>query len=145
MYYFWLGKKVLKNNEHIKVVQLCVEYQSNIVFEIIFDSKELNDFIKCFSENIFSCLCLKTEERDFFESVCEESTSEIVSLNTFANCKKFITNFQIRKNIKFDSITEPNYIDILFYYNELILITQKLKSMCYQENGNPHIEAILQI
>ena len=144
--YFWLGNTVLVDKKESKVVQFGIESQSDVKFKIDFNGEQLNNLIKYISEMILPCLCLQSNQRQIFQSVIKQSISVIVSLNNYQTCQKYLQNEQQKSNLKIDDITLPNLIDELIYYNELLLIIYKIKSLHNSEitvAGSIRIQAIL--
>ena len=128
--YFWKGITVNKQNNDIKLILIGIEYRSGIIYELSFETEGLNDLIKSFVDSIFSCLCLKAIERDFFEYISDQSTSLVVSLKCSKNIKKILSEFEekIENNILCDLI-RSNLCEITVYYNEILIIVQKLKTL----------------
>ena len=120
-----------------KVVVFAIEEKFETIYEKLFVNEQINDLIKCISETIFACLCLKPVERELFDFISKESTSLIVSLKDKTKCKSILDKFKKttikEKCFKITSVCEPNLIELIIYYNELLLIVQKLKSM-YKED-----------
>ena len=59
----------------------------------------------------------------------------LIALNTLQESEKFVKKFQARKGLKIDPITEPNIVSNLIYYNEVLILHHKIKSI-----HNPEIE-----
>ncbi len=92
---------------------------------------------------MFSCLCLKSFERQFLEDFADEiSLSKIVTLNEKKKIKNIIQHFKDQKQI--NSVIEMNLIELVLHYNELIILYKKIKSLNNAEvNPINRIEAIL--
>ena len=144
--YYWCGKKVVENNKPKKVIIFIQEYKFETNFELFFDEEQFNDFIKCISETILACLCLKPIEKAFFEFITKENTTVIVSLKNQKKCKTILEKFKKSTNLKISSILEPNLIDLVNYYIEILIIAQKLKTMFNSECSNEdlRISALLE-
>ena len=143
--YFWQGKNIIKNDIQQKIIVFGIEYNSNIIYELLFDCGELNCLIKYLPNTIFASLCLKSSEKDLFEKVTKESTSVIVSLNSTEKCHFFLKTLKNDQIFLFNCLEESNFVDLLIHYNELLIIIQKLKSMYNPDVENRRrIDAILQ-
>ena len=137
--YFWLSKRVEQNNITVKSVVFVIEYKIETIYEVILNIEQFNCFLKCISETIFSCLCLKPVEHALFNFIAEEKTTVIVSLKFKNKCKNMLEKFRKSKysnGLQIPSVSESNLIDIIQYYNELLIIVQKLKSMTNEENNS---------
>lgn len=141
--YYWIGKELVVTNQNQKIIVFGIEENSQSVFEINLKLQELNELIHIVSQTIISCLCLKSIEKQLFENIVQCPTSEIVQLKDYKQCEQFIQKFEKSIKVSIDSIKIPNLIDIVIYYHELLLIVQKLKSMCIGEDTR--IEAILEL
>ena len=127
--YFWIGKTIIVNHKEVKVINLGIEIEANIVFELTFDCEKLNDLIYGVYMCMLPCLCLKKIEKKLFESVIEEDIEKIVSLKVKDNCENFVNQFITDNKIDINSLLESNLVQSLFYYHESIIILYKLKSL----------------
>ena len=134
--YYWLGKFILQNNKSTKFVVFAIEFKFETIFELLLQTDQFNDIIKCISETILSCLCLKTIEKAFFDFILKENTSLIVSLKNQKKCKTILEKFKKSSSYKITSVCEPNLIELVIYYNELLIIVQKLRTMINHEMCN---------
>jgi hypothetical protein len=144
--YYWIGKSVVQDKKSTKVIKLGIEsLKTDGGFEIVFNINQFNEFVKLFYKLIFPCLCLKTFERELFESVSLKSLSFVINLDKVETCKSYLKTFEKAKNIKIDSVEELNLVDLLIYYNELIILYKKLKSLYNPTNPleENRLEAIL--
>jgi len=141
--YFWCGKIVESDKVSQKVVKLGIEFDSNILFEIILNGEQFNELIYIFSNLIFSCLCLKSFERQFLEDFADEiSICKLITLNEKKKIKHVLKSFKEQKKI--NSVVEMNLVQLVLYYNELIILYKKMKSLNNPEINNINrIEAIL--
>jgi hypothetical protein len=127
--YFWSGKSVIEDGKPIKIVKFGIECKGNISFEIVFNTSGFNNFIHVFTQLIFPCLCLKSLERQLFESAANKSITYIVNLKNLTICESFLKSFENEQRIEIDDLTKRNLIDVLIYYKEIILLYKKLKSL----------------
>jgi hypothetical protein len=137
--YFWSGK-IFENRKVIeKVVKLGIEFDSNIIYEIIFNAEQFNEFVYIFAQLMLSCLCLKSFEKQFLEDIANKTPiTKLITLTDKRKIKKVI------QNEKIDDIIKENLIDLLLYYNELIILFKKIQSLHNpQINESNRIEAIL--
>ena len=104
----------------------------------------MNELINIFSQSVLSILCLKPIEKQILEILILEPTSVLITLKDFKSCETLITSLTLKNTLLIDSIQLSNLIDIVIYYNELLIVLQKLKSMHNPVDGNRHIEAILE-
>jgi hypothetical protein len=142
--YFWIGKSVSENGKDgNKIVKFGIEYNLNIIYEIIMNMKQFNEFISVFSSLMLSCLCLKSSEREYIEAFANEVTlSNIVNFSNKRVRKEVFQKFKQSRNI--NSVHEQNIIDLLLHYNELIIIFKKIKSLNITEiNDLKRIEVML--
>ncbi len=141
--YFWSGK-VFENAKVIqKVVKLGIEFDSNITYEIIFNAEQFNEFVNIFAKLMFSCLCLKSFERQFLEDFANEMP--LTKLITLNDKRKIIQVIQNKKQKeKIDDVIEQNVVELLLYYNELIILFKKIQSLNNPKmNESSRIELIL--
>ena len=60
--------------------------------------------------------------------------------------RRLLQDFKEKENLQIDSIIEPNIVDNLIYYNEIIILYHKIKGLCKQDIlESDRINAILQI
>lgn len=143
--YFWIGTCIEEpeSRETEKAVKLGIELNSNIIFEVILNSEQLNELIYAFSLLMFSCLCLKSNEREFLENVTNElSIVNIINIKKQRESRTYIK--KVIKERQIDSVTSENLYQLLIYYNEIIILYKKIKSLHNSEiNEDRRIEAIL--
>lgn len=142
--YYWMVKDLFINNSNQKQIVFGIEKQSEVVFELNLTLKELNELINIIAQTILSCLCLKSIEKQLLESVTLQSTEDILALKDHKTCEKFIKHFEEINKFSIDSVQISNLLDTVIYYNDLLIIIQKLKSMYNPEVDN-RIEAILEL
>ena len=140
--YLWSISTKTVNSEKQLNVHLVVEFKSNLVYQLVFNLDQLNDFINGLSETIIPCLFLKNIERQFFEFVSKHHISEIVQLSA-QNGALLLNDFNLENTLELDTIIETNLIDIVIYYKELIIIYKKIKSLIRPMECDKRIEAIL--
>ena len=138
--YLWSISQSSINNQ--KLIHILLEFKSNLVYEIELNLDELNEFINGLSEVIIPSLNLKNIERQFFEFVSKQQIGEIVQMTTI-NAGTILDQFKATTKFDFDCIVEPNLVDIVIYYKELILIFKKIKSLISPTDSNSRIDAIL--
>jgi hypothetical protein len=137
--YFWSGKVVQKNQNTEKVVKLGKEINDNITFEIILNIDQFNEVVYTFSLLMLTCLCLKSTEIEVIEDITEElSITRLLSFKRKKVCSRYLKEYIKAKEI--DNISDYNLCQLLIYYNELIIIYKKIKSMI-----NPVIHEIHRI
>jgi hypothetical protein len=136
--YYWCGKSVFIEDTEEKVVKIGIQQNDEITFELIFTAIELNEMIFVLPQIIISSLCLKTIERNSFDILLSEASNIIVSLNNKKNCEKYI-----KKKVKVDEVIQENIADLFIYYNEIILIVHKLKTLYNSEMNQSNIEKLL--
>jgi hypothetical protein len=141
--YFWCGKNVLQGNDVKKIVKFGIECDFNIVFEVILDSEQFNELVSVFSKLMFSCLCLKSFEKEFLENLTNELTiTNLVELQAKENQKSILKKTKLNKIV--NSINEQNLLDLVLYYNEFLILFKKIKSLIYSDILELNrIEAIL--
>ena len=142
--YYWIVKDVFINNNIQKQIVFGIEKEAKVVFELNLTLKELNELINIIAQTILSCLCLKSIEKQLLENVALQSTEDIIALKNHQMCENFIKNFEEINKFSIDSVQISNLIDLVIYYNELLIVIQKLKSMYNPEVDN-RIEAILDL
>jgi hypothetical protein len=143
--YFWSGAFLQENGKNpYKIIKFGIEFDFNIVFEIVMNVEQFNELILQLPNFMLSCLCLKSEELNHIESFANEMTlSNLVSFN---NVKMRKNIFKIYKNLfqNINSVSEPNLINLFVHYNELIIIYKKMKSLYnHKINDTNRIEEIL--
>ena len=142
--YLWsISPKTINEDNQFHVL-FTVELKSKLVYQIDLNLDQLNDLINGLSETIIPCLSFKNLERQFFEFVSKQQISEIVHLNG-PKATLFLNDFKEEKEIEIDIITQPNLIDIVVYYKELIIIYKKLKSLVRPIESDTRIDAILSV
>jgi len=126
--YFWSGKSVVQENVNKRVIKFGIDVSDSIIFEIILNSEQFNELVYTFSSLMLSCLCLKSFERNFIEHISEElSLIKLLSLKNKKVSNKVLKELIKEKNI--DSVNESNILQLIIYYNELIILHKKMKSM----------------
>ena len=121
--YFWSGSKVVNNGNENKTIKFGIEFKSEIIFELEFDSDDnFNNFINAVTKTLLPCLCLNQLEREVFEFVSDQSLSILITLNNLQTSKNLLKDFQEKNNLQIDSLTEPNIREHLIYYNEIIIL-----------------------
>jgi len=141
--YFWSGK-IFENAKVIeKVVKFGIEFNSNIIYEIIFNAEQFNEFVHILAQLMFSCLCLKSFERQFLEDFANEiPITKLITLTNKRKIKEAIQNSNQKEKI--DDVIKENLIELLLYYNELIILFKKIQSLHNPKiNESNRIEAIL--
>ncbi len=104
-----------------KILKLGIEIDSNITYEIIFNAEQFNEFVNIFAKLMFSCLCLKSFERQFFEDFANEMPiTKLITLNDTKKIKQVIQNK--KQEEKIDDVIEQNLVELILYYNELIIL-----------------------
>lgn len=142
--YYWNGSSVEIDRKESKIVKFVIEFQFEIIFEIIFNNEELNNLIGAISEMILPSLCLNEIERQLFQFASEQNISFLVTLSNIKACQKFLKFFLTQKQIKVDPIIEPNLVQNLIYYNEIIILNHKFNTIYNSEFEIPNrIEKIL--
>jgi hypothetical protein len=142
--YYWNGLSVEIDRKESKIVKFVIEFQFENIYEIIFNDQQLNNLIGAISQMILPSLCLNEIERTLFQFATEQDISFLVTLNNLKACEKFVTFFQTTKKIKIDPILEPNFVQNLIYYNEIIIINHKFQSIYNSEfEFHERIEKIL--
>jgi hypothetical protein len=141
--YFWSGKIFEKSKVTQKVVKLGKEYDSNITYELILDAEQFNEFVYIFAKLMFSCLCLKSFERQFLEDFVNEiPITKLITLTDKRMINQVIQNKKQKQKI--DDVIEQNLIELLLYYHELIILFKKIQSLNNPKiNESNRIEAIL--
>jgi hypothetical protein len=110
------------------VIKFGIDVSDSIIFEIILNSEQFNELVYTFSSLMLSCLCLKSFERNFIEHISEElSLIKLLSLKNKKVSNKVFKELIKEKNI--DSVNESNILQLIIYYNELIILHKKMKSM----------------
>ena len=97
--------------------------------------RQLNEFIYLISQMIFACLCLNQIELEVFEFASEQDLSILISLNKKEDSQKLLNNFQIKTKFKIDSITGPNIVNNLIFYQEIIILHHKIVSIHNSTNN----------
>jgi hypothetical protein len=138
-FYYWIGKNVISDESEIKIVKFGIQSKDEITYEILLNANELNDLIYFLPQIILSALCLKINERNCLEYLSDQSTALIVSLNQRKKCEKFVT-----EKLNIDSVIKSNIIDLFLYYNELMLIIHKLKTLYNHDMRKSNIEILIQ-
>jgi len=141
--YFWSGKIFEKSKVTQKVVKLGKEYDSNITYELILDAEQFNEFVYIFAKLMFSCLCLKSFERQFLEDFANEiPITKLITLTDKRMINQVIQNQKQKQKI--DDVIEQNLIELLLYYHELMILFKKIQSLNNPKiNESNRIEAIL--
>ena len=135
--YLW---SISKTNEEQKCIELILEFKEEILYKIVFNLDQVNDFVNALSEIILPALCLEIIQRQFFDFISNQEISIIVGLDNQKGLL-ILNEFKKMNNIDIDQIEELNIIEIIIYYRELIIIYKKIKSLI-----NPisdRIEALL--
>lgn len=135
--YFWMGLTFTVNNEPKKVIKLGIEKQSITIFETIFELEEFNNLLFLFKRCLLACLCLKENEEMFIIDIAQnESFNEIVSAKKqILKAKRMVEKF-LHSNA-FDVLPKVStLIEILTYYNDIIMIIKQLQSLYVEPDDN---------
>jgi hypothetical protein len=141
--YFWKGITVTKNNEVRKAIKFGIETNSNVTFDICLSAEEYNNFLLRLQRCLLACICLKDDKEEFISAILQESTETIVEAKLKYQSAKTLTQNYFNKNPKFQFEKKAGYIEILSYYNDLILILKQLSGLYTPETS--HRDLILAI
>ena len=128
--YVWMGVTLIIKNEPKKVIKFIIEKQSIQIFETIFELEEFNNLLYLFKRCLLACLCLKeTEEILIIDIAQNETFTEIVAAKKQILIAKRIVEKYLRTNA-FDQIPKiSTLMEIVNYYNDIILIIKQLQSL----------------
>ena len=145
--YFWHGITLQRNDEQIKAVKFGIETrsESNIVFESLFTVEELNNFIYLFKRCLLSCLCLKDCEEQMITTIAISESCENIVL---AKSNLTLAKNMIKLFFRSSNFSEPEnlsyLIELIAYYNDIILVTKQLTALYTPVDDNSAIILALQ-
>ena len=103
-------------------------------FRVEFSLEDLNNFIYLFKRCLLASLCLKDEEEQFILNIIEQSENEIVACKrSYDLASSFVNQFLTQSKTKDFSKSAP-LIEILCYYNEIILVIKDFSLLWFNEN-----------
>jgi hypothetical protein len=130
--YFWTGIKVLKDGINEKIVTLGIEKQDDII-KIPITLSELHNFITALKSTIIICLCLNNLENEIIKVVSNLEINTFLKLKDYKETKMFVEKF-LQEN-KYENQETFRLIELIHYYFDIILVTNKLTSMSNFENN----------
>jgi len=130
--YYWRGDLVInEDNTQVKLVKFVIEKNSETSFQTAFTLENINSLIYLLRRCIISSLCLKDIEEQFIFSVIEHSKSEIKECKTNNSvAHKFVEKFFKDNNFS-HGIKKASFIEILCYYNSIIIQIMSLTRLYY--------------
>ena len=144
--YYWCASKIIFNQTETKIIKFGIEQKLQTVFELLLEYEDLNNLINALSQMILPCLCLNPLERSIFDFASEQDITTLVTLTNPKIIEQFINTYEIKKDVKIDLIIKPNIVGNLIYYNEILIILQKLKTIFNPEMSiKNRIELLLDI
>jgi hypothetical protein len=143
--YFWHGITIQKNEEEIKVVKFGIETLGNITFNVVFSVEEINNLIYLFKRCLITCLCLKEHEQDLLLTIANtESCENIVAAKTNTGLAKTLVNQFYRSSNHIQPENCSFLVELIFYYNDIILIVKQLSALYTPSEDNSAIILALQ-
>ena len=130
--YFWRGDSVTnENNKQIKLIKFGIEKNCEAFYFATFSLQQINSLVYLLKRCVISSLCLKYIEEQFIESVVVNPLSEIKACKTndliaYKIVEKFFKEKQLKVGTK-----KASYIEILNYYNSVILLIKNLSSLYF--------------
>jgi hypothetical protein len=130
--YYWKGDLVTEeDNTKLKLIKLGIEKKGDILFNATFSLQNINSFVYLLNRCLISSLCLKDNEEQFILSAIPNSKCEIKACKTDDSIAfKIVQNFFNQKKIKAGT-KRASYLEILKYYNSIILLIKDLTSLYY--------------
>ncbi len=126
--YCWNGETVSKEIDskmyQEKIVTFLTEQNNEHGFKMTFTIPQIDNLFELLGRLMFYTLCLKDHEMELlFEASLNPIEAIIALKNDNLIAKQFVSNFlaKISQNVK-----KQPLVEILKYYNELILIVHKL-------------------
>jgi hypothetical protein len=128
--YFWIGKVVHVNNKRMKIVQFGIEKDDNIIFEFGFFLKQFQQFFFGLQNVILSSMCLNEKQFIFIQYVLVEfSASDLSNVHKFDDALKIVKSFMKRDNQSNIQIKQQPLINLLMYYQEVVILLIKINSL----------------
>ena len=128
--YIFSVKTVSNSTEDFQVAYFGIEENSEISFNIIFNSIEFDSFLFALVKIIPSALCLNSTELLLFHSAAKESAKTIHGFQEECESNKFVMRFF---NDSFNHAkkkkSSADLSTFLSYYCEIILLFHKLKDL----------------
>jgi hypothetical protein len=139
--YFWSGHSVTKFGNSFKIISFGIEKDGNITFELKVYLKEFQNLFFCLRNVMIASLCLNPNEHNLIEYASVQKIETLKCIQSEISRQKsaeepqsekylkdFINLFHQKYNIK-APVYFGEYIEIIRYYFEIIIILQKLKSL----------------
>jgi hypothetical protein len=121
-----LSKEIDSKIYQEKIVTLFIHQNNVMTFEMIFDIPQINNLFDLLGRILFCTLCLKDIEVEILIAASKTCPETIVNLKQdYDFARNFLTSF-FAKNPKTEEIRKAPLIELLRYYNDLIVIVQKL-------------------
>ena len=126
--YIFSVKTLTNSIEDYQVAYFAIELDSEISFNIVFNSSEFQTFLFTLVKIIPSSLCLHSTEVAIFHLAARQSAKIIHDFQEESNSKEFIIQFlKDSNNLHNKSLTDLS--TFLNYYCEIILVFHKLNDL----------------
>ena len=127
--YFWQGN----NFENRKSVTFSIETKTSQTFSVNFNLEDLNNFNYLIKRCLLSSLCLKDVNEQFILNVIEISENEILaSKKNYSLATNIVQTFLSKLETK-EKPKSAAFIELLVYYNEIILVLKDFSMLCFTE------------
>jgi hypothetical protein len=127
--YKWNGSTVSKEiNSKVfqeKFVTFFINESNSKIFELKFSIPQINNLFYLLSRVMFYTLCLKDIEIELLFETSKTSLDNIVSFKKDNYLAKQFVNSFVTQNLTY-RLKKSRFVEILTYYNDLILIVHKL-------------------
>ena len=133
--YIWVGRTIMENGTKNleKVIIFVIEKNGERTFELNFSVPELDNFYCALTRSILMILCLKDVQYDLMYSASLLTVDNIVLFKTDRKrAKEFITK-SFSSLLDSQELNVSNCIELLQYYNDILIITHKLSKLCIDD------------
>jgi hypothetical protein len=130
--YFWVGKTLHKSatNNFEKLIIFAIEDNGERTFELRFSIPELDNFYCALTRSILMILCLKDIQYDLMYNASLLTIDNILLLKSDRKRAKQFVLTTFTSLLNDNEFNVSNCIELLHYYNDILVITHKLSQLC---------------
>jgi hypothetical protein len=128
--YYWIGTNLMRNNKLCKIVKFGIEKQDTITYELHFTLNNFQNFFFCLKKLLITSLCLKQMHVDFIHFIIVLPIEKLAKIDDKKVAMECVDLFlKDSKNDGSELLSNQTFFDLLNYYEEIIIILNKLVSI----------------
>jgi hypothetical protein len=134
--YYWYGLE-LTNSKNVtnKYIKFAIERKSSTICQIHMTLNDLQNFVKALKSSVLISLCLNDIENELIILASANSPEQILKLKSESEAKDFVLKFLSEKTEKTENASVIVFIQLLQYYNDILVLLNKLNSLCSLEEN----------